>query len=92
MAAIPTDVSKDKQQSFGWDAFNHATYFPDLTPSDFHAFCDLRGVFGGQWFHDEENLEKLRLIFSKRKTWHCMPQASTNSTDMKNSSLRMVIM
>ncbi len=63
MAATPTAVSKEEQWSFSWDVFNHATYSPDLTPQDFHAFLGLHDFLGGQQFHDEESLKKAVTTF-----------------------------
>ncbi len=64
---IPTAVPKDEQQSFSWDIFDHAAYFPDHTPSDFHTFPAPHDFLGGRWFYDEGSLKKVVTNFFKKK-------------------------
>jgi len=39
--------------TFGWEQFDHHSYSPDLAPSDFHLFLQLKSFLAGWRFHDE---------------------------------------
>ncbi|GBL77715.1 Mariner Mos1 transposase [Araneus ventricosus] len=41
---------------FKWDVFQHPSYSPNLTPSDFHLFTAMKKWLGGQHFADDEEL------------------------------------
>jgi transposase len=43
--------------NFRWEVFNHPPYSPDLAPSDYHAFPNLKGALGGKRFHTTRELE-----------------------------------
>ncbi len=66
MAVTLTAVPKDKQASFNWDAFDHATHSPDLTSSNFQAFPGLHNSLREQQFHDEESLKKVVTNFFEK--------------------------
>jgi hypothetical protein len=35
-----------------------APYNPDLAPSDFHVFLQLKTFLGGWWFHDDNKVKE----------------------------------
>ncbi len=41
---------KDQFAHFSWDIFGYLVYSPDLTPSDFLLFLQLKKSLGGCWF------------------------------------------
>ncbi len=78
--------------SFGWKVFHRVEYSLDFAPSNFHAFSYMTS-WKDSGFIIKKVCKKLRLIFSKRRTWCGMPQASTNaSSNTKNATLGVVIM
>lgn len=42
-------------QRFGWEQFDHPPYSPDLAPSDYHLFLNLKRDFGGRRFDSDED-------------------------------------
>ncbi len=88
MAATPTAVPKNKQQSFGWDVFDHAACSPDLVSSNFQTFSNPRDFFGGQCSHDEESLKKAGTNFFEKEDqeWY-VPGISKLVDRYKNVSL-----
>ena len=42
---------------FRWERFEHPPYSPDLAPSDFHLFPELKKWLGGRSFEDNEDLQ-----------------------------------
>jgi hypothetical protein len=32
-------------------------YFPELAPSDFHVFLQLKAFLGGRWFHNDDEVK-----------------------------------
>lgn len=44
-------------EKFGWDIFDHPPYSPDLAPSDFHLFPELKTRLGGKRFQTNEDLQ-----------------------------------
>jgi histone-lysine N-methyltransferase SETMAR len=44
-------------QEFGWEVFEHLAYSPDLAPSDFHLFPNLKTFSGGRRFKSDEELK-----------------------------------
>jgi len=53
-ARVTTALIKD----FGWDIILHPPYSPDVAPSDFHLFPDLKKHLGGTHFADGEQLKE----------------------------------
>ncbi len=50
--------TKDLIAKFGWNLIDHASYSPDLTPSDFHLFPKLKQRLSGQRFMTDEKLQE----------------------------------
>ncbi|GBM09527.1 Histone-lysine N-methyltransferase SETMAR [Araneus ventricosus] len=46
-------VTQNLIQQFGWEQFNHPLYSPDLAPSDYHLFLDLKRDFGGRRYDSD---------------------------------------
>jgi histone-lysine N-methyltransferase SETMAR len=44
-------------QEFCWEVFEHPAYSPDLAPSDFHLFPNLKEFLGGRRFKSEEEVK-----------------------------------
>ena len=44
------NVTKDFLKKFNGEVFDHPPYNPDLAPSDFHQFRELKAWLGGQRF------------------------------------------
>jgi histone-lysine N-methyltransferase SETMAR len=38
---------------FGWEAFEHPAYSPNLAPSDFHLFPAMKEFLGGRCFKSD---------------------------------------
>jgi histone-lysine N-methyltransferase SETMAR len=47
-------ATQDLIATFGREPFDHPTYSPDLTSSDFHMFLHLKTFLGGRRFHDDD--------------------------------------
>lgn len=45
-------------EKFGWEIVLHPPYSPDLAPSDYHLFPDLKKHLGGTHFANEEELKE----------------------------------
>lgn len=45
-------------EQFRWDVFGHPPYSPDLAPSDFHLFPELKKHLGGRRFANEDELKQ----------------------------------
>ncbi|GFT81573.1 histone-lysine N-methyltransferase SETMAR [Trichonephila clavipes] len=45
-------------RGFGWDVFDHPSYSPDLTPSDFHLFLHLKSFLAGKHFNNDKELKE----------------------------------
>jgi hypothetical protein len=43
-------------EHFNWKLFDHPSYSPDLTPSDYHLFTYLKDWLGSQRFNNNEQL------------------------------------
>ena len=50
------NVTKDLLKKFNWEVFDHPPYSPDLAPSDFHLFRELKAWLGGQRFATNDEL------------------------------------
>ncbi|GBN98073.1 hypothetical protein AVEN_198350-1 [Araneus ventricosus] len=50
-------VIQNLLEQFKWDVSDHLTYSPDLAPSDFHLFSELKNWQGGQNFQSNEELQ-----------------------------------
>ncbi len=50
--AIPhsTTITRLLLEDFKWDVFRHSPYSPDLAPSDYHLFLQLKAALGGLRF------------------------------------------
>lgn len=56
----PAHSSKYTQgllKSFEWDVFPHPPYSPDLAPSDYHLFPQIKSALGGKRFKDDASLQ-----------------------------------
>ncbi|GBO21195.1 hypothetical protein AVEN_5387-1 [Araneus ventricosus] len=42
---------------FKWEVLDNPPYRPDLVPSDFHIFLDLKRHLAGQNFHDDDEIK-----------------------------------
>ena len=51
------NVTKDLLKKFNWEVFDHPPYSPDLAPSDFHLFRELKAWLGGQRFAANDELQ-----------------------------------
>lgn len=47
------DGSKCAQSYMNWEVSQHPLYSPDLSPRDFHAFSQLKGLLKGWWFYSD---------------------------------------
>jgi len=50
-------LTKNLLRQFHWDVFDHPPYSPDLAPSDFHLFPELKKWLGGRRYDTHEELE-----------------------------------
>ncbi|UYV70891.1 hypothetical protein LAZ67_8001006 [Cordylochernes scorpioides] len=50
-------------EEFGWELVSHPPYSPDVAPSDFHLFPELKKNLGGTQFQDNDELEEAVLGF-----------------------------
>ena len=48
---------KDLLKKFNWEVFDLPPYSPDLAPSDFHLFRELKAWLGGQRFAANDELQ-----------------------------------
>jgi histone-lysine N-methyltransferase SETMAR len=46
--------------SWGWEILPHPPYTPDLAPSDFSLFPEMKRHLRGQCFHSHEDVQKSR--------------------------------
>ncbi|GBM13703.1 Mariner Mos1 transposase [Araneus ventricosus] len=46
-------VTQNFTQQFCWEEFDHPPYSPDLVPSDYHLFLNLKRAFGGRRFDSD---------------------------------------
>jgi histone-lysine N-methyltransferase SETMAR len=44
-------------QKFNWQVLDHPPYSPDLAPSDYHLFMNMKKPLGSQRFDDDEELQ-----------------------------------
>jgi len=65
---------KETIEAFGWEIFSHATYSPDLAPSDYHLFAafhfleDVRKWLD-DWFGSKEQQFFWRGIYKLSNRW-----------------------
>ncbi|UYV68426.1 hypothetical protein LAZ67_5004288 [Cordylochernes scorpioides] len=50
-------------EEFEWELVSHPPYSPDVAPSDFHFFPELKKNLGGTQFQDDDELEEAVLGF-----------------------------
>ncbi|GBO21130.1 hypothetical protein AVEN_40544-1 [Araneus ventricosus] len=50
-------VTQQLLEQFKWDLSDHVAYSPDLAPSDFHLFSELKNWSEGQSFQSNEKLQ-----------------------------------
>jgi histone-lysine N-methyltransferase SETMAR len=51
-------VTTDLINKFGWDTVTHPPYSPDIAPSDYHLFPELKKHLGGTNFRTGEELKE----------------------------------
>lgn len=44
-------------EQFGWNIFDHPPYSPDLAPSDFHLFSNMKKGLGAQRFVNDNEVK-----------------------------------
>ena len=52
---------------FRWKVFGHPPYSPDLAPSDYHLFPDLKKALGGKHFSTSEEVKKFVADYFQKK-------------------------
>ena len=50
-------LTQNLLHEFGWEVLDHPPYSPDLAPSDYHLFTDLKKWLGGQRFDSNDELK-----------------------------------
>ncbi len=50
-------ITKAILTNLKWDVFGHPPYSPDLAPSDYHLFPNLKQALGGKRFESDEQVE-----------------------------------
>lgn len=50
-------------ERFGWEMVSHPPYSPDLAPSDFHLFPELKKNLGGTQFQTDEEVQNAVVSF-----------------------------
>ncbi|XKL63434.1 hypothetical protein PGB90_005798 [Kerria lacca] len=50
-------ITQEKLEKFKWKVFEHPPYSPDLAPSDYHLFSNLKKNFGGRRFNCTQEIE-----------------------------------
>ncbi|GBM38368.1 Histone-lysine N-methyltransferase SETMAR [Araneus ventricosus] len=50
-------VTQNLIQQFGWEQFDHPPFSPDLAPSDYHLFLNLKRDFRRRHFDSDEDAE-----------------------------------
>lgn len=49
--------TRELLDQFGWDVFDHPPYSPDLAPSDYHLFPNMKKWLGSQRFMNDNELK-----------------------------------
>ena len=62
-----SEQHKTKRLDYGWEIIDHLPYSPDLAPSDYHLFPNLKNYLGGRKFLNDEEL-KTAVDFFLRKS------------------------
>jgi transposase len=56
-------------EHFNWELFDHPSYSPDLSQSDYHLFTYLKNWLGSQCFNNNEELmEDVKTCLSSQTT------------------------
>ncbi|XP_017791911.1 PREDICTED: histone-lysine N-methyltransferase SETMAR-like [Habropoda laboriosa] len=63
-------VTTDLINKFGWDTVTHPPYSPDIAPSDYHLFPELKKHLGGTHFRTGEELKEEVLRHKEDGTPH----------------------
>lgn len=50
-------VTEEKFKQLGWELLPHPPYSPDLAPSDYHLFTELKKWLAGKKFYSNEEVE-----------------------------------
>ncbi|GBL73969.1 Histone-lysine N-methyltransferase SETMAR [Araneus ventricosus] len=48
-------VTQNPAQQFSWEQLDHPPYSPDLAPSDYHLFLNLKRDFEGRRFDSDDD-------------------------------------
>jgi hypothetical protein len=51
---------------FNWELFDHPFYSPDLAPSDYHLFTNLKDWLGSERFNNNEMMEGVKTWLSSQ--------------------------
>lgn len=51
-------MTQDLLEEFGWDVFGHLSYSPNVAPSDFYLFQQLKQHLNRRHFENEDDLKK----------------------------------
>jgi hypothetical protein len=73
-------AAQDLFATIFWEQFDHPPYSPDLAPSDFHVFLDLKTFLGGRQFHDDNEVKEAV------NTWFATQAASFYDTWIKTGA------
>lgn len=52
------DMIQDLLEQFWWDVLGHPPNFPNLAPSNFHLFQQVKQHLGGRRFKNGDDLKK----------------------------------
>ena len=52
------NLVRDKLEKFDWETLKNPPYSPDLSPCDFHIFCDLEKDIRGLRFNSDEVVQE----------------------------------
>ncbi|GFV05067.1 histone-lysine N-methyltransferase SETMAR [Trichonephila clavipes] len=60
-------VTKALLKEFKWEVLGHPPYSPDLAPSDFHLFRNIKSHLGGKSFHDNDEIKDVEMCGTERE-------------------------
>ncbi|UYV83687.1 hypothetical protein LAZ67_23002073 [Cordylochernes scorpioides] len=66
-------------EEFEWELVSHPPYSPDVAPSDFYFFPELKKNLGGTQFQDDDELEEAVLGFYAARRQSSLTLGSINS-------------